>query len=259
MSDSDEATAIQLIIDGTEVTGHAGQTILEVADSAGIYIPRLCWLENLTPFGACRVCVVRVNGRIHSACTLPATNGMVVENDTEELRGFRKNLIDMLFAEGNHFCMFCERSGACELQALAYRFGITAPTYPALFPHREIDATHPDILIDRNRCVLCARCIRASKESDGKGVFGFAGRGIQKHLIVSAEGGLAETNIDASDAAISACPTGTLLRKRTGFAVPVGERPFDRTPIGTEVESTTGPTPPHASTPTSTPAPAGKE
>jgi coenzyme F420-reducing hydrogenase gamma subunit len=98
---------------------------------------------------------------------------MVVENDTELLRELRRDLIDMLFVEGNHFCMFCEKSGACELQALAYRFGITAPRYPFLAPRRGVDATHPDVLIDHNRCVLCARCIRASREVDGKNVFQF--------------------------------------------------------------------------------------
>ncbi|MEZ4651172.1 MAG: 2Fe-2S iron-sulfur cluster-binding protein [Candidatus Eisenbacteria bacterium] len=239
MTDSTETPLIHLLIDGQEVTGRPGQTILEAADGAGIYIPRLCWLEKLTPFGACRVCVVRANGRIHSACTLPIVPGMVVENDTEELRGYRRNLIDMLFAEGNHFCMFCEKSGSCELQALAYRFGITAPKYPGLFRNREIDASHPDILIDRNRCVLCARCVRASKDADGKGAFGFAGRSIEKRLVVSAAGGLAGTTVSSTDAAIAACPTGTLIRKRTGYAVPVGERRFDHIPIGAEIEHQT--------------------
>ena len=77
----------------------------------------------------------------------------------------RRDVIDMLFVEGNHFCMFCEKSGNCELQALAYRFGITAPKYPFAFPQRELDASHPEIFIDRNRCILCGRCVRASRSS----------------------------------------------------------------------------------------------
>ena len=123
-----------LTIDGREIQGRPGQSILEAAEAAGVYIPRLCFMKGLTPAGSCRVCTVRVNGRPQSACTQPVRPGMIVENDTEELRGLRRDLIDMLFVEGNHFCMFCEKSGDCELQALAYRFGITAPKYPFMFP-----------------------------------------------------------------------------------------------------------------------------
>jgi [NiFe] hydrogenase diaphorase moiety small subunit len=116
---------IKLTIDGREIEAERRQTILEAAEAAGVYIPRLCWMKDLTPFGSCRVCTVRVNGRAQSACTQPVAPGMIVENDTEEMQRHRRGLIDMLFVEGNHFCMFCEKSGACELQALAYR---TPPT-----------------------------------------------------------------------------------------------------------------------------------
>ena len=161
---------VTLSIDDVEVHGRAGQTILEAADEAGIYIPRLCYLKGLEPFGSCRVCTVLVNGRPQAACTQPISQGMVVESATEKVREIRKDLIDMLFVEGNHFCMFCEKSGNCELQAMAYRFGITAPKYPYMFPKREVDASHPDILIDHNRCIRCARCVRASRDLDGKEV-----------------------------------------------------------------------------------------
>ena len=228
--------AITLTIDGREIEGRPGQTILEAAEAAGVYIPRLCWMKDLTPAGSCRVCTVRVNGRPQSACTQPIAPGMVVENDSEEMLAFRRDVIDMLFVEGNHFCMFCEKSGNCELQALAYRFGITAPKYPFMFPRRELDATHPDIFIDRNRCILCGRCVRASRELDGKSVFGFVGRGREKRIAVNAEAGLAETGAAASDRAVDACPTGSLLHKRVGFAVPVGSRKFDHEPIGSEIE-----------------------
>jgi [NiFe] hydrogenase diaphorase moiety small subunit len=101
---------------------------------------------------------------------------MIVENDTEALQDHRRTLVEMMFVEGNHFCMFCEKSGNCELQALAYRLQVVAPTFPFLFPRREVDATHPDILIDHNRCILCARCVRTSRDVDGKQVFDFVVR-----------------------------------------------------------------------------------
>ena len=228
---------IAFLIDGQPIDAEPGQTILEAADAAGVYIPRLCWMKGLTPAGSCRVCTVRVNGRPQSACTQPVAPGMIVENDSEELRRLRRDLIDMLFVEGNHFCMFCEKSGDCELQALAYRFGITAPKYRFIFPRRELDATHPEVFVDRNRCILCGRCVRASDELDGKHVFGFVGRGRDKSLAVNAEDGLGATDAEASDEAIAACPTGCLLKKRVGYAVPVGQRRFDNQAIGSEIEA----------------------
>jgi [NiFe] hydrogenase diaphorase moiety small subunit len=104
---------ITLTIDGVTVEALPGQTILEAADQAGIYIPRLCHQSGLKHQASCRVCTCTVNGRPQAACSFPVAEGMVVENDTEELRAHRRNLIDMLFVEGNHYCPFCERSGSC--------------------------------------------------------------------------------------------------------------------------------------------------
>ena len=226
---------LTLTVDGKAIAAQPGQTILEAADQAGLYIPRLCWMKDLLPYGSCRVCTVRVNGRPQAACTQPVAPGMVIENDTAELRALRRDLIDMLFVEGNHFCMFCEKSGNCELQAMAYRFGIAAPRFPFLFPQREVDASHPDVLIDRNRCILCARCARASREVDGKAVFGFTGRGPERRLAVNAAE-LAGTDAAATDRAVASCPTGSLLAKRVGYVVPVGRRRYDNQPIGSEIE-----------------------
>jgi [NiFe] hydrogenase diaphorase moiety small subunit len=231
---------LTLTIDGRQIEARPGQSILEAADGAGVYIPRLCFMESLSPAGSCRVCTVRANGRAHAACTQPVSEGMVVENDTAEFFRLRRNLIDMLFVEGNHFCMSCEKSGECELQALAYRFGITAPKYPFMFPQRDVDATHPDLLLDRNRCVLCGRCVRASRELDGKHVLGFTGRGAKKRLTPDAVEGLRGTAARHDDRAAAACPTGALLVKRKGFSVPVGLRRFDREPIGSDVERSAG-------------------
>lgn len=227
---------ITFTIDGTEIQAEKGQTIMEAADAAGVYIPRLCAYKDLSPYGSCRVCTCMVNGRPQTACTQPAADGMVVESETEQVNEMRRNIIDMLFVEGNHFCMFCEASGDCELQALAYRLGITAPKFPFLYPKKDVDATHPDIYIDRNRCVLCARCVRASRDIDGKHVFDFAGRGIGKKLVVNSEADLAHTDAAETDRAIDVCPVGCLVHKRNGYRTPVGERPYDKQPIGSDIE-----------------------
>lgn len=227
--------SITFTIDGKAVAAAPGMTVLKAAEAAGIYIPRLCAYKDMIPHGSCRVCSVRCNGRIQAACVQTVAEGMVVEHETPELQEFRRNIIDMLFIEGNHFCMFCEKSGNCELQALAYRFGITAPKYPYLFLERAIDMTHHDVYLDHNRCILCGRCVRASQELDRKNVFQFIGRGYQKRLSVNGEN-LASTDLSVRDAAVDACPVGALMRKRVGYAVPIGRRLYDGEPIGSGVE-----------------------
>ncbi len=231
---------ILFTIDGQEVHGHAGQTILEAAEQVGTYIPRLCYMQGLIPHGSCRVCTVLVNGRPQAACTQPIASDMVVESNTERVNGLRRNVIEMLLVEGNHFCMFCEKSGNCELQALAYRLGIAAPKYPYFCPVRDLDMSHPDVFLDRNRCVLCARCVRASRDVDGKHVFDFVGRGPQKRVAVNAEAALRDTNLAATDKAADACPVGAIVKKRVGYAVPIGQRLYDHKPIGTDIEALAG-------------------
>jgi [NiFe] hydrogenase diaphorase moiety small subunit len=232
-----DAVKITITIDGKEVKAEQGQTILQAAALASIYIPHLCAMKGLSPWGSCRVCTVLVNGRPQAACTMPVADGMIVENDTADLKDLRSNLVEMLFVEGNHYCMFCEKSGNCELQAMAYRLGILSPRHPYMFPTREVDASHPDVMLDHNRCILCARCVRASKELDGKNVFQFVGRGAHKRIGVDAAGGAGGTNLSAIDKAAEACPVGCIIKKRVGFAVPVGRRLYDQQPIGSAIES----------------------
>jgi [NiFe] hydrogenase diaphorase moiety small subunit len=224
-------------VDGVQIHGQQGQTILQAAARAGIYIPHLCAMKGLSPWGSCRVCTVMANGRPQAACTMPIAEGMVVENETPDLQDLRASLVEMLFVEGNHFCMFCEKSGNCELQATAYRMGILSPRHPFMFPMRRMDVSHPDVMMDFNRCIHCARCVRASQELDGKHVFQFIGRGAHKRIGLNAAGGAAATNLKATDKAAEACPVGCVVKKRVGFAVPLGQRLYDSKPIGTEIES----------------------
>ena len=133
-------------IDGVEIAARAGQTIMDAADEAGIYVPRLCDHEGLRQ-GGCRVCTVKANGRSVSACTQPAEPDLKVENETPHINKLRRDLVEMLFHEGNHLCPICEASGNCELQAMAYRLDMTAPTkFPYLEPCRPVDASHPEPL-----------------------------------------------------------------------------------------------------------------
>ncbi len=229
------SSAISLTIDGVEIGAEPGQSILQAAEAAGIYIPRLCHHKELVPYGSCRICTVYANGRPVASCTQPAVPGMIIDNSSEKVTRLRRDLLEMLLVEGNHFCMFCEKSGNCELQALAYRFGITAPKYPYLFPKRDVDASHPGVFIDRNRCVLCGRCVRASRDLDGKHVFDFVGRGPDRRIAVNAEFCLADTDLAATDRAAEVCPVGAILVKRVGYRVPVGQRQYDHQPIGSDL------------------------
>jgi [NiFe] hydrogenase diaphorase moiety small subunit len=219
-------------MDGHDVPFTPGQTILQAALDAGFWVPHLCFHPEFKPHGSCKVCTVKVDGRTTASCTTPARPGAEVECDTPELIELRRELVQFLFVEGNHFCPSCEQSGACSLQAVGYALGITHPHFTQMFPDRPVDASHPEVLLDFNRCILCELCVRASDEVDKKGVFSLSGRGIKKHLIVNAASGrLADTTLAVTDKAMSVCPVGVILRKRRGFKVPIGERRFDRQPI----------------------------
>lgn len=223
------------LLDGQEVPFEPGQTLLQAALAAGRYIPHLCYHPEFRPHGSCKLCTARIDGRMVTACTTPAAAGMEVASDTEALNELRRTLVQMLFAEGNHFCPSCEASGNCVLQALGYDLGVLTAGFRHMFPIRPVDASHPDIMLDFNRCVLCELCVRASKEVDGKSVFALSGRGIEKHLVVNSESGeLADTDIELTDKAMEVCPVGVIIKKRVGFATPIGERRFDRRPISAQ-------------------------
>ena len=219
-------------IDGKEIPFEEGQTIIEAATAAGLYIPHLCHNPDFEPHGSCKLCTVKINGRSCTACTFPAMEGQDIINSSQELADDRKRITQMLFVEGNHFCPSCEKTGNCQLQAVAYHLNMLDNHYPHFFADRELDASHPDLLIDHNRCIFCNLCVRASQQEDGKNVFAISGRGINKQLIINSESGLLkDSNIDVNDCAAHICPTGAILIKRTGYTVPIGERMYDHKQI----------------------------
>lgn len=222
----------KFLLDGKPVVFQDGQTILEAARQAGHYIPHLCWHPDFPAHGSCKLCIVKVGGRHVSSCAMPAKEGMEVESNTPEMNGERRALLQMLFVEGNHFCPSCEKSGNCQLQALAYDLEMLSAHFNHFYPNRPVDASHPDVLLDFNRCIFCELCVRASRDIDGKSIFALTDRGIHKHLVVNAESGrLADTDFAASDRAANICPVGVILHKRQGFARPIGERDYDAKPI----------------------------
>ena len=224
-------------LDGEDLAFAPGETILQAASRGGRYIPHLCWHPDFPPHGSCRLCSVKIDGRAGAACTVRAAAGQAVESHTEELDAHRKTLLQMLFIEGNHFCPSCEKSGNCLLQATAYQMGLEGPHFEEFYPDRPVDASHDDILLDFNRCILCELCVRASRDVDGKSVFAVGGHGIATHLLVnSASGRLADTTLTLQDRAAGICPVGTILPKRRGFVIPIGERLYDEKSVAEQVE-----------------------
>lgn len=214
----------------------AGQYLYDAAKENGVYIPTLCNYEGAKPVGSCRICTVNVNKRPLTACTTPVAEGMEIENDTAELNDFRKSIIELLFTEGNHFCPACEKSGNCELQALAYRYRMDAPRYPYQFQDRDVDASHPKILHDRNRCILCKRCVRMVTDEEGRQAYTFRKRGHSVSVVMDKQLGANMTD-EMAQKSMDVCPVGSLLVKEVGFTTPIGERKFDKSIIGEEIES----------------------
>jgi [NiFe] hydrogenase diaphorase moiety small subunit len=222
-------------LDGTVVPFDDGETLLAAALRAGHFVPHLCWHPALGYSGACRLCTVKVAGRLGAACTTRAAPGMVVENRTPELDGKRRTLLQMLFVEGNHFCPSCEKSGDCLLQATAYEMGMTGLRFEEFHPARVVDASHDAFWLDLNRCILCKLCVRASHEVDGKDVFAMGGHGIGSRVLVnSPSGALGDSALAAGDLAASVCPVGAILPKRRGFVIPIGQRRFDRASVSAQ-------------------------
>lgn len=223
-------------LDGEEIPFVPGQTIMEAAKAAGKYIPHLCWHPDYKPHGSCKLCTVKLidshGGRFGSSCTLQAAAGLNVENRTAELDDIRRTLLQLLFVEGNHFCPSCERSGDCLLQATAYDLGMMSPHFDHFYPNRPVDASHPDVMLDFNRCILCSLCVQASA-ADGKFVFVMGGRGMRgRKIIINSESGrLGDTDFSVEDRAADICPVGAILKKRVGFAVPYGQRTYDKAPV----------------------------
>lgn len=226
---------VKFTIDGKECMSDEGKYLVDAARENGVYIPTLCNYPGIRPRGSCRICTVAIGNSTFTACTTHVAEGLEVRCATAELEAFRKSVIEILLAEGNHFCPTCEKSGDCELQALAYRYRITVPSFPYLFPKREVEAWHPKLLKDHNRCILCKRCIRGIKNGEGKAIFAFAKRGDRIAINIDPE-----TSRDISDElarqAMDLCPVGAMIHKRRGFAVPIGRRRYDREAIGSEIE-----------------------
>ena len=219
---------ITIKIDGKEVQVRDGELLINAIRKAGVDVPSLCYYEHIDPpLGTCRVCTVEVNGRHQASCTTLARNGMdVVVHDDPTLHDTRKAMVEMLFAEGNHFCPACEKSGDCDLQGMGYQLGVNVSRFPHLFVDRIIDFNPKRMVIEHNRCIRCRRCVDEVLTDEGKRVFSFANRGNDTTVAIDYKQEATLTEEQAVHA-MHICPTGAILVQGKSLARPLGERKYD--------------------------------
>jgi len=206
---------ITVEIDGSKITGPKGSTILDMAKAGGIDIPTLCYDPRLTPYGACRLCLVEVEGArgLLPACYVEATDGMVVSTATEQLERIRKTLVELLVSDHDMECQGCSKSGRCELQQLARRYGITESIFEGERHEYDLHQENPFVMRDYNKCIMCGRCIRICREVQGVGVYDFVSRGFKAVPGTPYDKPMQETPCEFCGQCISTCPTGAIKAK----------------------------------------------
>ena len=210
---------VRLTINGQPVVAQSGQTILEAAQAAGIDIPVLCHHPSLSSWGACRMCVVEVKGMrgLQTACTCPIADGMEVQTETESAVSVRKFVLELLFSERNHYCMFCQMSGSCELQSLAYEYGLDHWEFDRAYPHYAVDASRKYFVHEPNRCILCRRCIRACEQLVGNSTLGLKNRGVNTEVIADLDVPFGESSCVSCGTCLQVCPTGALADRASAY------------------------------------------
>jgi bidirectional [NiFe] hydrogenase diaphorase subunit len=209
-------TIVTLTIDGQPVSAKDDETLLSAAREHGIDIPTLCHLDGLSDVGACRLCLVEIEGqtKLVPACVARPVEGMVVRTNTERLQRYRRIIVEFLSSEGNHQCAVCVSNNHCQLQNLAYRTGLQYVRVPYLYPAATLDATHARFVMDHNRCVLCTRCVRVCNEVEGAHTWDIANRGIRSTIIadLNQQWGKSESCTSCGKC-VAVCPTGALFEK----------------------------------------------
>ena len=211
-----------LFIDGMEVEFSDEPNLLEVIRKAGLNVPTFCYRPDLTSFGACRMCVVEIEGRgIQSSCTMPPEAGLKVHLNTDRVRKIRKTVLELLLANHKCECLTCDKSGNCELQKYAMEYGITDIRFPKLEKedYLPVDDYNPSIVRDPSKCILCGACVRACSEFQGHSVLGFVNRGSNTRIEPMNGRFLSQVDCVFCGQCQAVCPTGALTIKSSIDAV----------------------------------------
>jgi len=211
---------IKLTVNNLPVEIESGTTVLEAVQLAGFNVPTLCHHPKLKPYGSCRLCLVEIEGArtLQPSCTVPATEGMKIHTDTEKTKAARRFVLSMLFSERNHFCMYCQSTdGDCDLQLAAYDQDLNHwPITPAYQPFY-VDTSHPDFVLDNNRCILCRRCVRTCAELVGNHTLSLEERGSASILVADNGVLLGESTCISCGNCVQVCPTGALFDRRSMY------------------------------------------
>ncbi len=203
---------INLAINDRAIEVESNTTILEAAETAGVKIPTLCHLKGLFPSGACRLCIVEVEGRpgLIPSCSFPVQDGMKVSTRTPKVLNARRTIVELLLASHPFECLTCNRSMQCELQDLAAEFSLSDVTYRGKTRHHYSDFSSPSIVRNPEKCILCGRCVRVCEEIQNVSAIDFTGRGFDTMVLPPFEWDLSETDCVNCGQCILACPTGAL-------------------------------------------------
>ncbi len=214
-------TENQLVIDDKTCSFQPGETVLEVARNNGLYIPTLCHLKRTTPTGACRICMVEVDGsgNLLPACATTAGNGMVVRTESDKVMLVRKEIIKLMLSNGNHNCLLCANSGDCTLQNMAYQYEVPVDNYPVTSTKHETETDNPFIMRDFSRCILCGRCIQACKDIQVNNAIDYGFRGAELKIITAGNKALKNSECVYCGDCVQVCPTGALVENNVQYKV----------------------------------------
>jgi predicted molibdopterin-dependent oxidoreductase YjgC len=203
---------ITLTINGQKINAQSGMTVLEAASAADIYIPTLCNSPDLKPYGGCRICVVEIEGMrgLPTSCTTPVTQGMIVHTETEAVNKVRKMVVELLISDHPADCLTCTSNQHCELQKVASYLGMDSIRLPKKSPSFEIDNSNPFFSLDRNKCILCARCTRTCNEITCVGAIEMANRGYAMKVATFGDGKLFDSICQSCGECVVHCPVGAL-------------------------------------------------
>ena len=206
---------INIEANGHKLEARKGETVLSALRRAGIHVPTLCHVEGLTPTGACRLCVVEVDGarNLVPSCSFPVAEGMRIKSDSPRVIQARRTLIELLLANHPDDCLFCGRSGACELQTLSQTLGVRQRRYRGVKNRRDLDVSSPSIVRDPDKCVLCGKCVRVCEEVQGVAAIDFIGRGSRAFVGTAFDKGLNVSSCINCGQCVVACPTGALQER----------------------------------------------